>query len=350
MDELFETIFFKALKADSTDIHFKLTDHLSIQFIVFGELQPYQEYEKTTGAKIMNYLKYKSFINVNYKMVPQTGAFHYYLNEHIYFLRVSYLPGMDFESIVIRILNNHENITINEISEIDDFTFYLNEVCYQKSGLFLVAGATGSGKSTTLYAILDKIIEMGGRNVVTLEDPIEIVKEHCLQIEMNESMGIDYYNSLKQILRHDPDVIMIGEIRDSETAKIAIRSSITGHLVLSTLHTNDTVASITRLKDMGIDLYLISASLVGVISQRLVRKVCPKCSGIKYDCDYCSGKGYLGRTIVYEILQVDDEIRECIRNLDRHKEIREIAIERGKMITFEDSYISISQRALAENI
>ncbi len=164
----------------------------------------------------MNYLKYKSFINVNYKMVPQTGAFHYYLNEHIYFLRVSYLPGMDFESIVIRILNNHENITINEISEIDDFTFYLNEVCYQKSGLFLVAGATGSGKSTTLYAILDKIIEMGGRNVVTLEDSIEIVKEHCLQIEMNESMGIDYYNSLEQILRHDPDVIMIGEIRRQE--------------------------------------------------------------------------------------------------------------------------------------
>ena len=138
MDELFETIFFKALKADSTDNHFKLTDHLSIQFRVFGELQHYQDYESTIGAKIMNYLKYKSFINVNYKMVPQTGAFHYYINEHIYFLRVSYLPGMDFESIVIRILNNHENITINEISEIDDFTFFLNEICYQKSGLFLV--------------------------------------------------------------------------------------------------------------------------------------------------------------------------------------------------------------------
>ena len=253
MDELFETIFFKALKADSTDIHFKLTDHLSIQFRVFGELQPYQEYEKTTGAKIMNYLKYKSFINVNYKMVPQTGAFHYYLNEHIYFLRVSYLPGMDFESIVIRILNNHENITINEISEIDDFTFYLNEVCYQKSGLFLVAGATGSGKSTTLYAILDKIIEMGGRNVVTLEDPIEIVKEHCLQIEMNESMGIDYYNSLKQILRHDPDVIMIGEIRDEKTAKLAITCALTGHLVLSTIHASNSLLVIKRMLNLGIN-------------------------------------------------------------------------------------------------
>lgn len=269
MDELFETIFFKALKADSTDIHFKLTDHLSIQFRVFGELQPYQKYEKTIGAKIMNYLKYKSFINVNYKMVPQTGAFHYYLNEHIYFLRVSYLPGMDFESIVIRILNNHENITINEISEIDDFTFYLNEVCYQKAGLFLVAGATGSGKSTTLYAILDKIIEMGGRNVVTLEDPIEIVKDHCLQIEMNESMGIDYYNSLKQILRHDPDVIMIGEIRDEKTAKLAITCALTGHLVLSTIHASNSLLVIKRMLNLGINETDLEDVLIGVVTQRI---------------------------------------------------------------------------------
>ncbi|MFR4504253.1 MAG: ATPase, T2SS/T4P/T4SS family [Catenibacterium sp.] len=202
-------------------------------------------------------------------MVPQTGAFHYYLNEHIYFLRVSYLPGMDFESIVIRILNNHENITINEISEIDDFTFYLNEVCYQKSGLFLVAGATGSGKSTTLYAILDKIIEMGGRNVVTLEDPIEIVKEHCLQIEMNESMGIDYYNSLKQILRHDPDVIMIGEIRDEKTAKLAITCALTGHLVLSTIHASNSLLVIKRMLNLGINETDLEDVLIGVVTQRI---------------------------------------------------------------------------------
>ena len=202
-------------------------------------------------------------------MVPQTGAFHYYINEHIYFLRVSYLPGMDFESIVIRILNNHENITINEISEIDDFTFFLNEICYQKAGLFLVAGATGSGKSTTLYAILDKIIEMGGRNVVTLEDPIEIVKEHCLQIEMNESLGIDYYNSLKQILRHDPDVIMIGEIRDKKTAKLAITCALTGHLVLSTIRASNSLLVIKRMLNLGINETDLEDVLIGVVTQRI---------------------------------------------------------------------------------
>lgn len=269
MDELFETIIYKALQSKATDIHLKLDKHLSIMFRVFGELEFYSKLEKEEGSKLVNYLKYRSFINVNYRLVPQTGAFHYFINDHIYFLRVSFLPGLDFESMVIRILNNHDKITINELSEIDEFTLFLNSICRKKSGLFLVSGATGSGKSTTLYALLDKMIEMGGRNIVTLEDPVEMVKEHCLQIEMNEELGIDYYSSLKQILRHDPDVIMIGEIRDEKTAQLAITCALTGHLVLSTIHASTALLVIKRMLNLGISKTDLEDILIGIVSQRM---------------------------------------------------------------------------------
>ena len=158
-----------------------------------------------------------------------------------------------------------------------------------------------------------------------------------------------FEKGLRAILRQDPDIIMLGEIRDSETAKIAVRASITGHLVLSTLHTNDTVSSITRLKDMGVDLYLISASLVGIISQRLVKKVCPYCGGKVEKCEYCGGKGYLGRTVVYEILEIDEAIRECISDFEKNNRIKDVAIERGKMITFDQCYRALVQKNLIKS-
>lgn len=269
MDELFENIIFQALKQQATDIHFKLDKELTIMFRVYGELVPFKTLDQKEGGRLLNYLKYKSFINVNYRMLPQTGAFNYYLDDHIYFLRVSYLPGMHFESIVIRILNNHKKITISELSEIQDFTSFLAEICKKRQGLFLVSGATGSGKSTTLYTILDRIIEMGGRNIVTLEDPIEMVKDHCLQIELHEELGINYADSLKQILRHDPDVIMIGEIRDEKTAQLAITCSLTGHLVLSTIHASTAPLVIKRMLNLGISADDLSDVLIGIVSQRM---------------------------------------------------------------------------------
>jgi competence protein ComGA len=269
MDELFEDIIFEALKRHATDIHFKLQEKLTISLREYGQLMPFRTLDHDTGAKLMNYMKYRSFINVNYKMTPQTGSFHYVLNGHTYFLRVSFLPGMHFESIVIRILNNHDEISIKDLSEIKDFTDFLGEICKKKQGLFLVSGATGSGKSTTLYAVLDRIIEMGGRNIVTLEDPIEMIKEHCLQIEMHEELGIDYHSSLKQILRHDPDVIMIGEIRDAKTAKLAITCSLTGHLVLSTIHASTALLVIKRMLNLGVSDTDLEDVLVGIVSQRM---------------------------------------------------------------------------------
>ncbi|SEI76111.1 competence protein ComGA [Kandleria vitulina] len=269
MDELFETLIYKALKNEATDIHMKLKKDLSIYYRIYGQLRHYQTYDKQLGERIMNYIKYKSFINVNYRLMPQTGSFNYYISDHIYFLRVSYLPGIDFESIVIRILNNHEKITINELSEVGDYSRFLNEICHKQSGLFLVSGATGSGKSTTLYALLDRIIEMGGKNVITLEDPIEMIKDHCLQIQINESLGITYFDTLRQILRHDPDVIMIGEIRDEKTAALAVTCALTGHLVLSTIHASSALLVIKRLLNMKVSLSDLQDILIGIASQKI---------------------------------------------------------------------------------
>lgn len=269
MDELFETLIYKALKNEATDIHMKLKNDLSIYYRIYGQLKHFHTYDKKLGERIMNYIKYKSFINVNYRLMPQTGSFNYYLNDHIYFLRVSYLPGIDFESIVIRILNNHEKITINELSEIHEYSLFLNEICHKQSGLFLVSGATGSGKSTTLYALLDRIIEMGGKNVITLEDPIEMIKDHCLQIQINESLGITYFDTLRQILRHDPDVIMIGEIRDEKTAALAVTCALTGHLVLSTIHASSALLVIKRLLNMNVSLSDLQDILIGIASQKI---------------------------------------------------------------------------------
>lgn len=269
MDEIFETLIVNALKKGATDIHIKNSDHLEISMRILGHLDPYKPKTEIHGERLINYLKYKALINVNFKLVPQTGSFHYEINNHTYFLRVSYLPGLDFESIVIRILNNHNHLTIHDLSKIEVFTKFLEDITKRQSGLFLVSGATGSGKSTTLYAILDEIIEKGGRNIVTLEDPIEMVKEHCLQIEMNDTLGIDYASTLKQILRHDPDVIMIGEIRDEETAGLAVTCALTGHLVLSTIHASSAPLVIKRLLNLNISKTDIEDVLIGIVTQRM---------------------------------------------------------------------------------
>ncbi|MGX8680314.1 MAG: ATPase, T2SS/T4P/T4SS family [bacterium] len=270
MDELFETLIFKALQAKATDIHLKIDQrYLKVYFRVFGTMQFYHQYDQSEGQKLMNYIKYCAHINVNYKLLPQTGAYHYPLNDHMYFLRVSLIPGLNFESIVIRILNNHHRITLENLSQLNYFNSYLEGICDKKAGLFLVAGATGSGKSTTLYAILDRMIEKGGRNIVTLEDPIEMVKDDCLQIEINEQLGIDYETSLKQILRHDPDVILIGEIRDEKTAALAVTCALTGHLVLSTIHASSAALVIKRLLNLGIHRVDLEDVLLGIAAQRI---------------------------------------------------------------------------------
>ncbi|MGN0143673.1 MAG: GspE/PulE family protein, partial [Clostridium sp.] len=273
-------------------------------------------------------------------------------------LRVSILPVVYGEKAVIRVLNSKgNNISKDQLGMSDENMKKLNNIIANPHGIILVTGPTGSGKSTTLYSIL-KDLNREDVNIITVEDPVEYTLEGINQVNVNTKANLTFASGLRSILRQDPDIIMVGEIRDNETAEIAIKAAITGHLVLSTLHTNDAPSSITRLCDMGIKPYLVATSVVGIVAQRLVRKICPKCSEeyeateyekeiLKYHgskklklhrgkgCAYCNGIGYKGRTAIYEIMEVTREHREAIISEVSSDKLRDISIKNG-MTTLAD--------------
>ncbi len=270
MDELFEKILNHAIESRTTDIHFLMKHQCTISFRQQGDLIVYDRLESKMGNKLFNYIRFKSNIDINYRLRPQTGHLSYIYENNIYYLRISSLPGKELDSLVIRILNNHRTIAIDELTIFKDVTDFLIDITAKTSGLFIVCGATGSGKSTTLYALLDAINQRYSKNIVTLEDPIEIKKDYCLQLQINERLGITYQNSLKQILRHDPDIIMIGEIRDEQTAKLAITCALTGHLVLTTLHSSNCLMAIKRLLNLSVLKIDLEDVLIGVLSQKML--------------------------------------------------------------------------------
>lgn len=269
MDELFTKILYRAITHNVTDIHFFLKDDLTIRMRRYGILYHYDTLNKDIGSKLMNFIKYKSYINLNYKLLPQTGQFQSIIDQKKYELRISYLPSLEFESIVIRILNNHETLSLDEITKIKEIRDYLNQLTKRRNGLFVVSGATGSGKTTTLYTLIDMFIKQGGLNIISIEDPIENHKDGCIQIELNEKLGINYHDSLRQILRHDPDIIMIGEIRDEITANLCITCALTGHLVLTTVHSSNAYLTLKRLINLNIPSSDLEDVLIGILSQRL---------------------------------------------------------------------------------
>lgn len=252
MDELFEKILNHAINYKTSDIHILMKQKCSVSFRQHGDLVLYDTFESHIGLKLFNYIRFKSNIDINYRLRPQTGHLNYIYQNQIYYLRISSLPGRELDSIVIRILNNHQQIALDKLTIFKETTVFLKHITTLEAGLFIVSGATGSGKSTTLYTLLDSINATQQRNIVTLEDPVEIKKEYCLQIQINEKLGITYNNSLKQILRHDPDVIMIGEIRDEQTARLAVTCALTGHLVLTTIHSSNCLTTIRRLLNLGL--------------------------------------------------------------------------------------------------
>lgn len=346
---LFE-ILNRAVKEGASDIHIEPFDnYLVIRFRVDGELYEAFRYTMDLHPPLTAVIKLKSGIDITEKRLPQDGRADINIGDKLIDIRTSTMPTTYGEKTVLRILNRDNFFkTKQEIGFSEEAICIIDKMIANKSGIILIVGETGCGKSTTLYSLLNDL-NIVSKNIITIENPVEYKMDGINQVQVNNKIGLTFEKGLRAILRQDPDIIMLGEIRDSETAKIAIRASITGHLVLSTLHTNDAVSSITRLRDMGVDLYLISASLVGIISQRLVKKVCPYCGGEDEDCEYCGGQGYLGRTLVYEILQIDDEIRNCISDFDKNNKIKNVAIERGKMITFDQSYKDLIEKNLVRS-
>jgi general secretion pathway protein E len=249
-------------------------------------------------------------------------------------VRVSTLPGAHGERAVLRLLDKSESrLSLSSVGMTGENLSRLSKLIEQPHGIVLVTGPTGSGKTTTLYAALQQL-DASTRNILTVEDPIEYELSGVGQTQVNAKIDLTFAKALRAILRQDPDVIMIGEIRDFETAQIAIQASLTGHLVLATLHTNDAPSAITRLMDMGVEPFLLSSSLLGVLAQRLVRKLCTHCHGT--GCEHCHQTGYQGRTGIFELLSTDIGLRELIHSKASEADIRESARQAGMQLMRED--------------
>lgn len=342
-------IILEAIKEGATDIHFEPYEKdFRIRYRIDGIL-----YEIPTPYKITHFqqtissrIKVMADLNIAEHRLPQDGKIKIKVGKSEYDLRVSILPTPFGESVSIRILSR-KPYTLEELGFFDEDLKKINELITKPHGIILVTGPTGSGKTTTLYACLNKI-NSKEKNIITIEDPIEYQIKGITQMQVLPKIDFTFANALRSMLRHDPDIIMIGEIRDLETAQLAIRTALTGHLVFSTLHTNDSAAAITRLVDMKIEPYLITSVLQAIIAQRLVRKICPNCT-TKGDnqnrgCAECRYTGYKGRTGIYEILVMSDEIKEMIlKQLPSHK-IREKAVELGMNTLLSDGLKKVEKK------
>jgi len=309
---------------------------------------------------IISRIKIMANMDISEKRLPQDGRTSYDVDGRSIDLRVSTLPTIYGEKVVMRILDRTNFVLSKEklgLTKYDEELF--EKMICNPYGIILATGPTGSGKTSTLYAMMSQLND-ARKNIITLEDPVEYNLEGINQVQLNTKAGLTFASGLRSILRQDPDIIMVGEIRDAETAAIAARAALTGHLVLSTLHTNDAPGAVARLIDMGIEPFLISSSLIGVIAQRLVRKVCTFCCvsyepdererrilGIKNEnmqkiykgagCPMCNGTGYQGRTAIFEIMEVGKEIREMIDRRASTDELRNAAISNGMRTLLESS-------------
>ena len=340
-----------AINKKASDIHFDPTeDCLNVRIRIDGELLEYAKVPNFVKKNLLTRIKIISGMNITETRLPQDGAIKNLSDQIDLDLRVSSLPIVDGEKIVIRILNytmssgGLENLGLSSKN-----LEKINKLIKEPNGIILVAGATGSGKSTTVYSML-QILNTVSRNIV--EDPVEMKIAGINQVQVMSDIGLTFGNTLRSILRQDPDVIMIGEIRDDETARIAVRASITGHLVLSTIHTNNSLNTIERLLDMEVERYLLGSALTGIISQRLVKRLCPKCrtsrettpyeknlfksvlhQDIKevytpHGCSECIN-GYRGRIALHEVLEINQEIRDAITNNIRKSELRNLVYNKS---------------------
>ena len=329
----------QAVRDGASDIHIEPYErHSSVRFRVDGTLREVVQPNRALHAALISRLKIMADLDISEKRLPQDGRISLRLGTRAIDVRVSTLPNAHGERAVLRLLDKSESkLSLESVGMQGDVLARLEGLITQPHGIILVTGPTGSGKTTTLYAALSRL-DAGRSNIMTVEDPIEYELPGVGQTQVNSKIDLTFAKALRAILRQDPDVIMIGEIRDFETAQIAIQASLTGHLVLATLHTNDAASAITRLTDMGVEPFLLSSSLLGVLAQRLVRKYCGHCHGGDHGtgCEHCGHTGYAGRTGVFELLLVNDAIRAQIHDQTAEAEVRAQALAGGMQLMRED--------------
>jgi general secretion pathway protein E len=325
----------QAARDGASDIHIEPYErHSSVRFRVDGTLREVVQPNRALHAALISRLKIMAELDIAEKRLPQDGRISLRLGTRAIDVRVSTLPSAHGERAVLRLLDKSESkLSLESVGMQGDVLQRFEHLIAQPHGIILVTGPTGSGKTTTLYAGLQRL-DANRSNIMTVEDPIEYELAGVGQTQVNAKIDLTFAKALRAILRQDPDVIMIGEIRDFETAQIAIQASLTGHLVLATLHTNDAASAVTRLTDMGVEPFLLSSSLLGVLAQRLVRKTCTACAG--QGCEACGHTGYAGRTGVFELLVADEHLRSLIHRQAAEAELRDAALAAGMVLMRDD--------------
>jgi len=358
-------ILVTASKKNASDIHFDPAEnHMKVRFRIDGKLDTFTIVPNTAKQNLVARLKIMAGMNITETRLPQDGAIRTVIEDVSLDMRVSSLPTKRGEKIVIRIMDYSMSLRGLESLCFNDINYKkVLKMISEPNGIILVTGATGSGKSTTVYSLLQRL-NQPDTNLITVEDPVEMELEGMNQVQVNSEIGLTFANVLRSILRQDPNVIMIGEIRDSETAQIAVRASITGHLVLSTIHTNNSLSTIERLLDMDVERYLLASALEGIVSQKLARKLCDKCKQLRntnnyeknlfrtilglevsqiYEpvgCPECSF-GYKGRVALHEVLLINQDIRDAISNNVTKEQLRSLVYNKEVITMIQDGFYKI---------
>ncbi len=369
---LVNTVLIKASTVGASDIHFEpYEDEAVVRLRMDGVLHDILKVPASTYQNVVARIKVMANLNVAEKRIPQDGRIRVKIGNKDLDIRVSVVPTVFGERVVLRLLDKTGSLlTLQQLGLYPEDREKVERLAKKPYGIVLVTGPTGAGKSTTLYAMLLHVKDPK-KNIITIEDPVEYQIKGISQIQVNPKVGLTFASGLRSVLRQDPDIIMVGEIRDAETADIAVHAALTGHLVLSTLHTNDAPSAVTRLSDMGIEPFLIASSLEGVIAQRLVRRICENCKepyqpteeelrelGIEdYEgpfyrgrgCENCLGTGYRGRVGIFEVLELDDQLKTLITKTQDANEIKKLARTKGYKTMLEDGIRKVKEGITTSN-
>jgi type IV pilus assembly protein PilB len=364
---LVNMVLLEAIRARASDIHFEpFEDEFHMRYRIDGLLYDMIPPPKPLAVAIASRIKVMANLNIAERRLPQDGRIELIIDSAPVDLRISVLPTMFGESVVMRVLDRSNiSLDVEKIGMREDDLHLFRQLIHRPNGIVIVTGPTGSGKTTTLYSALNELNDESVK-ILTAEDPVEYDIDGLVQVQINEDIGLTFASALRSFLRQDPDTILVGEVRDLETAQIAVQASLTGHLVFTTLHTNDAPSAIARLLDLGLEPFLITATLEAIVAQRLVRTICPRCReefvptadmlmelGLMPEdvegrsfyhgkgCDFCRGTGYSGREAIFEIMTIDDELRLLITQRKSTGAIREAARKRGMRSLRDSGLLSI---------